>query len=52
MAKKHAGGGHKKHGRNQRKQANRGGATSLFVRGKISAEIYFKMTGQSLKRTV
>jgi len=41
--------GCRKCGRQKRKDAGRGGATSLFVRGKISAADYFRMTGQRAK---
>ena len=52
MAKnQNKGGGSKKHGRGKRKAAERSGAMSLFVRGKISAETYVKMTGgKALKK--
>jgi predicted HTH domain antitoxin len=46
MAKiQNKGGGARKHGRNKRKAAARTGATSLYVRGKISFETYAKMAG-------
>lgn len=35
----------RKYGRNKRKAANRGNATSLFVRGKITAHTYWAMAG-------
>lgn len=39
------GGGARKYGRNKKKAAARTGATSLYVRGKISFETYAKMAG-------
>jgi hypothetical protein len=50
MAKKQKGGSQKKIGRSKRKAANRGTPISMFTRGKISAEEYFKLTAQTLKR--
>lgn len=37
-------GGNKKHGRSKRKAANKANPISLFVRGKISAAEYWKVT--------
>lgn len=43
MAKIKTGGkGAKKYGRSKRKEASKGNPISLFVRNKISAEVYFK----------
>ena len=42
-------GGCKKSGRTERKRKNRGNPISLFVRGKITAENYFKLTNQTYK---
>lgn len=39
----------RKFGRAKRKVNGRGNPISLFVRNKISAEQYFKLTNQSLK---
>lgn len=44
MKKKAGGKGQRKYGRTQRKLARRGSPISLFVRGKISGEEYFKLT--------
>lgn len=53
MAKKKPGGvkqkNKRKFGRQKRKMANRGSAISLFVRDKITAEQYFKLTNQAVK---
>jgi len=38
--------GDKKKGRTKRKSLGAGSALALFVRNKISAETYFKQTGQ------
>lgn len=37
-------------GRNKRKKSRAGSPISLFARDKISAEAYWKATGQSVKR--
>lgn len=42
-------GGCKKEGRSQKKKAARNLPFSRFVRGVISAETYFKLTGQKTK---
>lgn len=39
-----------KRGREKRKKERRGSPISLYVRNKITAEAYFKATGQSVKR--
>jgi hypothetical protein len=44
--------GCRKCGRQKRKEAGRGSALSLFVRGKIAASDYFKMTNQATKKVV
>lgn len=49
MAKKAPGGGCKTAGRSLRKQKARLLPLSKFVRGTISAEEYFKLTGQKKK---
>jgi hypothetical protein len=50
MANKKAGGkGQRKYGRSGRKQARKGSPISLFVRGKISGEEYFKQSNQTRK---
>ena len=49
MARKGAGkkkGGARKHGRSKRKALRVGSPISLFVRGKVSAEKYFKSNKQ------
>jgi hypothetical protein len=49
MARKGPGkkkGGMRKHGRSKRKALRSGSPISLFVRGKISAEKYFKSNKQ------
>lgn len=45
-SKKKGRNGTKKYGRYKVKTSGRGSALSYFVRGKISTEEYFKMTGQ------
>lgn len=42
--------GCKKCGRTKKKRERSGSPISSFVRGKMSAEEYFKATGQSVKR--
>jgi hypothetical protein len=52
MAKRNGGkrrNGDRKHGRQKRKSAGKGNPVSLYARGKITAEHYFKITNQSLK---
>jgi hypothetical protein len=49
MAKK-PGGGCKKAGRSKKKAAGRTSHLSAFVRGRITGEQYFNLTGQTLKR--
>jgi hypothetical protein len=41
--------GCRKCGRVKRKEAGKGSALSLFVRGKIDARTYFSLTKQTLK---
>ena len=41
--------GCRKCGRGKRKQAGRGSAISLFVRGKIDGKQYFALTGQKVR---
>jgi len=47
--KKDKSGGCKTAGRSKRKQANRSKPISRYVRGKITAEKYFKLTGQKAR---
>ena len=51
MAKKAktGGKGQRKYGRSKRKDAAKGNPMSLFVRNKISAEVYFKLINHSQK---
>jgi hypothetical protein len=50
MAKIKAGGkGQRKYGRSKRKDAAKGNPISLFVRNKISAEVYFKLVNHPKK---
>lgn len=53
MAKRKPGGvkqkNKRKYGREKRKATRKGSPISLFVRGKISGEQYFKITNQPLK---
>ncbi len=44
--KKQGGAGAKKHNRSKKKAAGRATVLSAFVRGKMSGEEYFKLTGQ------
>ena len=44
--------GQAKYGRQKKKASRYGSPISLFVRGKINGEQYFKMTGQAIKRKV
>ena len=43
-------GGMRKHGRNKRKAMRYGSAISRFVRGKITGEVYFRLTRQKVRR--
>lgn len=47
MANKAGGKGSKKYGRNKRRKERVGSPISLFVRGKITANKYWELTGQS-----
>ena len=42
--------GNMKYGREKKKAARKGTPISLFVRGKISGEQYFRFTNQPLKK--
>jgi len=46
---KNKAGGCRKSGRSERKKKNKGNPISLYVRGKITAENYFKLTNQTIK---
>jgi hypothetical protein len=46
---KAGGKGQRKYNRSKKKAAGRGNPISLFVRGKISGEEYFKLTNQARK---
>lgn len=48
-SKKKGRNGTKKYNRGQRKVTGRGSAISKFVRGKITADEYFKVTGQKAR---
>ena len=49
MAKQKPGGNGKKSGRSKRKAEGRNKPLSKYVRGIISAETYFKLSGQKIK---
>lgn len=51
MANKAGGKGNKKYGRNKKKAERKGSPISLFVKGKITAQKYWDLTGQSAKLT-
>jgi len=50
MATKVPGGSNKKKGRSARKAKGRTQPLSRYVRGRISGETYFKLSGQKAKR--
>lgn len=47
MSKQKEGGKTRKYGRAGRKRAAKGRPLSLYIRGKISGEQYFKLVGKS-----